>query len=70
MCYNGGGRSAAMMLIESQQAIYRGPRFDWPTEVWSVKDQVWKPYKGSVPKEIGWGDVVTDAEASEFMRPI
>ena len=29
-----------------------------------------KPYKGDVPKEIGWGDVISLEEAKEFMEPI
>jgi hypothetical protein len=37
--------------------------------LWNVKLQKWEPYKGRVPKEIGWGDIVTPEEAKSFMEP-
>lgn len=57
------------MLIESQQVIYRGNSFYWPTEIWSVKMQTWQPYNGDVPKEAGWGDFISLEDAKEFMEP-
>ena len=42
------------MLIESSQVIFRGESYFFPEEIWSVKDEIWKPYKGRVPKEPGW----------------
>ncbi len=58
-----------MMLIESDQALYKANRYEWPTELWNVKLQKWEPYRGSVPKESGWGDVVTPEEAEGFKQP-
>ena len=54
------------MLIESGQALYRADNYHFPTELWSVKAQAWHPYKGSVPKEPGWGDVISEADAEEY----
>ena len=56
------------MLIENG-ALFRADNYHFPTEVWSVKDQVWKPYKGKVPKPVGWGDVISEADAEEFKKP-
>lgn len=58
------------MLIESDQALFRAKHYNFPKEIWNVKAQKWEPYTGSVPKEPGWGDVVTDAEAEEWKRPV
>ncbi len=58
------------MLIENDQALYRGELHYWPTELWNVKLQMWEPYTGKVPKDATWGNVVTDAEAKGFMEPI
>lgn len=58
------------MLIESEQALYRGDGYYWPKEIWGRKEQVWKPYKGKVPKEPGWGDIVTEAEAEDYKNPL
>jgi len=57
------------MLIENDQAIFRGPRFNWPTEIWDTGLQAWKPYKGDVPKPGHWGSVISPEEAKEFMEP-
>ena len=57
------------MLIENG-ALFRADNYYFPTEVWSVKDQTWKPYKGSVPKEPGWGDVISEADAEEYKKPL
>lgn len=54
------------LLIESGQALYKANRYEWPNELWNVKLQKWEPYKGKVPKEIGWGDIVTPEEAEAF----
>ena len=56
------------MLIESDQALFRGDSYYFPKEVWSVKDQRWKPYNGSVPKKPGWGDIISEADAEEFQK--
>ncbi len=60
----------ALMLIESGQALYKANRYEWPTELWNVKLQKWEPYKGFVPKDATWGNVITDADAEEWKRPI
>lgn len=57
------------MYIESQQALFRGASYAWPTEVWDVVAQAWRPYTGKVPKPDGWGDIVSDAEAEEWKKP-
>ncbi len=59
-----------MMIVEKDAAIFRGTVYYWPTEIWSVKEQEWKPYKGDVPKEAGWGDIITLEQAKEFMEPL
>lgn len=59
-----------MMLIESGGALFKANRYEWPLELWNVQRQRWEPYKGSVPKEIGWGDVVTADEAAAFKASI
>lgn len=56
------------MLIEAGGAIFKGVSVFWPEQVWSLKDQRWKPYKGDVPKEIGWGDIISPEDAAEFME--
>jgi hypothetical protein len=55
-------------LIENDGALFRGPSLAWPEEVWSVKDQQWKPYTGSVPKPFAWGTEISAYDAEEFMR--
>lgn len=58
------------MLIESQQALYRGEHYLWPTELWNVSRQLWEPYKGKVPKEPAWGDVISAEKAEEIKEPV
>lgn len=58
-----------LMLLESGQALYRADNYHFPEEIWSVKDQAWMPYAGKTPKEQGWADVVSEAEAEELKRP-
>ncbi len=58
-----------MLLVESDQALYKCDGYIWPVELWNVKLQKWEPYKGDVPKEIGWGDVISPEEAKAFMEP-
>jgi len=57
------------MYIESQQALFRAASYSWPTEIWNVAAQEWRPYTGQVPKPEGWGDIVSDAEAEEWKKP-
>ena len=56
------------MLIESGQALYRADNYHFPNELWSVKDQTWKPYTGKTPKEPAWGDVISEADAEELKK--
>ena len=58
------------MLLESEQALFKAENYNFPTEVWSVKDQVWKPYQGSVPKPEAWGDIISEADAEELKKPV
>ena len=58
-----------MLIIESQQQIYRGIHYCWPTEKWDTGFQAWLPYKGDAARENGWGDIITLEEAKEFMEP-
>lgn len=57
------------MNIESQQALFRAASYYWPTEIWNVTAQEWRPYTGKVPKPEGWGDIVSDAEAEAWKKP-
>lgn len=54
-------------FIEDNGTLYRGPARTVPIDVWSVKDKVWKPIKDTVPKDIEWGDIITEAEAIELI---
>ena len=58
------------MLIENDQALYRGPYHYWPTEIWNVQSQRWEPYKGYVPKDGTWGNVITADEAEAYKEPV
>ena len=57
------------MLLECGQAVYRADHYNFPTELWSVKDQAWKPYTGKIPKQPAWADEISEADAEEFKRP-
>lgn len=54
-----------MIYIENEGALFRGPSRAWPKEVWNGSEFV--PYKGSVPKDIDWGDEIDEAAAQEIM---
>jgi hypothetical protein len=58
------------MLVESDQVLFRCDGYIWPTEIWNVRLQKWEPYEGDVPKEIGWGNVVTADEAEAYKAPV
>jgi hypothetical protein len=58
-----------LMLIENDQALYKGPFPNWPTELWNVRLKKWEPYKGSIPKDGTWGNVVTPEQAEGFKQP-
>jgi len=54
-----------MIYIENEGALFRGPARAWPKEVWNGKEFV--PYKGSVPKDVDWGDEIDEAAAKALM---
>ena len=54
-----------MIYIENDGALFRGPARAWPKEVWNGKEFV--AYKGTVPKEIEWGNEIDEAEAKRLM---
>lgn len=58
------------MLIESGQALFKADNYHFPREIWSVRDQSWKPYKGQVPKGPVWGDIISEADAEEYKKPL
>ena len=57
-----------MQLIENEGATYRGYFRQYPLQIWSVKNQAWEKYTGSVPKKFEWGTFVSEAEAEGYMR--
>jgi hypothetical protein len=58
-----------LYLIEQENALYRGISRAWPSEVWDTKAQRWEPYEGRVPKDVEWGNYVTEEEAKPYMAP-
>jgi hypothetical protein len=54
-----------VIYIENDGALFRGPARAWPKEVWNGSEFV--PYKGSVPKDIEWGDEIDEAAAKRLM---
>ena len=54
-----------MLFIENEGALFRGPARAWPKEVWNGK--AFEPYTGAVPKDIEWGTIIDDADASRMM---
>ena len=57
-----------VVYIENEGALFRGFARAWPQEVWNAKEKKFVPYKGHVPKEIEWGDVISEAEAQKLMK--
>lgn len=58
------------MLIESGQALFKADNYHFPRKILSVRDQSWKSYKGQVPKGPGWGDIISEADAEEYKKPL
>ena len=56
-----------MIYIEHEGALYRGPARGVPTEVWSRRDKKWKPYQGTTPKPVDWGEKISEQEAHAMM---
>ena len=57
-------------LIESGQTLFKAENYHFFREIWSVRDQSSKPYKGQVPKGPGWGDIISEADAEEYKKPL
>lgn len=54
-----------MIYIENEGALFRGPARAWPKEVWN--GNAFEPYKGAVPKDVEWGDIIDEAQAQRMM---
>jgi hypothetical protein len=55
-----------VILIENEGALFRGPAVMWPQEIWNMQTKNWEPYTGAIPKRMGWGSEITEAEFEEF----
>jgi hypothetical protein len=56
------------IYIENDGALFRGISRGLPKEVWSPKEQQWKPYKyEGAFKPVEWGTVISEAEAKKMM---
>lgn len=55
-----------LIYTENEGAIFRGPSRAWPSEVWSDKERAFVPYSGDVPKDVAWGDIITEEEAKRL----
>ena len=60
--------SEKLLIVDIGGALFRGVAYGYPTEIWNVKDQKWQRYEGRVAAKMGWGTVVTEAEAEEYKR--
>lgn len=59
------------VLVEGDGAIYQVDRADliqFPRKVWDGIKHEWIPYEGDIPKEIGWADIISDADSKVFMH--
>ena len=54
-----------MIYIENEGALFRGPARAWPKEVWNGK--AFEAYTGAVPKDVDWGNIIDEAEATRLM---
>ena len=55
------------ILIENEGAIFRGSSVSFPCDVWHLSKQRWVTYRGTVPKPIEWGNVISAIDAACFM---
>lgn len=55
-----------LLLIEQDDALYRGPYHNFPTDIWDENKQKWVKYEGDVPKPGFWGNVITPEQAENF----
>ncbi|MEK7661223.1 MAG: hypothetical protein AAB680_04200 [Pseudomonadota bacterium] len=51
-----------MVYMENEGALFRGPRDYYMTEVFSTREQIWKPYTGIKSKPGYWGNVLSQEE--------
>ena len=55
------------ILIENDGAIFRGSSVSFPSEVWDLARQKWVTYRGTVPKPVQWGNVISAIDAACYM---
>lgn len=58
-----------MLYMVAGQALFRGTALYWPQDLWNVAAQKWEKYRGRVPKEENWADIVSEAEAEDWKKP-
>lgn len=52
-----------IVYIEHDGALFRGTSRSCPQEVWSHREQQWKPYSFDAPwKPVEWGTEITEEE--------
>lgn len=55
------------VLIEQENALYRGPSPGWPMEVWSPS-QGWQPCgRAGELRPVEWGNVISEDDAYRLM---
>ena len=60
--------ASQQVIIENDDAIFRGSAVSFPTEVWDVDGQKWMAYTGSTPKPVEWGNVISMDQAKVYME--
>ena len=61
-------KARSMLFIENEGALFRGFARAWPQEIWDPRAKRFVPYKGDVPKDVTWGQEISNGEAEAFMR--
>lgn len=58
-----------MRYVENEGALFRitGPSNAFPDDVWSPAEGKFIPYRGDVPKPVGWGQDLKEDEALAFI---
>lgn len=57
-----------LIYIENEGLIFRGSSRAWPSEVWSAKEGQFVAYSGSVPKDVSWGEIISEEEAQNMIK--
>lgn len=58
-----------VVYIEHDGALFRGSSRSLPKEVWSFKEQRWKPYAFDAQwKPVEWGTEITEREFARLAR--